>query len=156
MSALVRLHDHRARRRTPLDGTTEQNTPPTTETEIIPPPGPAADASEIARLFAALDVVNASDNPRTARLLASGVAKMSQKVIEEAGEVALEAVRHRTRSVVRESADLVYHLVVLWRECGVDPDEIWAEMRRRADTLGIAEKLPKSQKCGLPPAAPSR
>jgi len=53
-------------------------------------------------------------------------------------------VRHRSRGVVRESADLVYHLVVLWRECGITPDEVWAEMRRRADKLGIAEKLPKS------------
>jgi hypothetical protein len=33
---------------------------------------------------------------------------------------------------------------VLWRECGIAPEEVWAEMRRRADTLGIAEKLPKS------------
>ena len=65
-------------------------------------------------------------------------------MIEEAGEIALEAVRHRLRSVVRESADLVYHLVVLWHECGITPDEVWVEMRRRADKLGIAEKLPKS------------
>lgn len=154
MSALVRLLDHRARRRSPLDGTTERNTPPTTETESAAPCRLAADAGEIARLFAALDMVNESDNPRTAQLLASGVAKMSQKVIEEAGEVALEAVRHRNRSVVRESADLVYHLVVLWHACGVDPAEIWAEMGRRADRLGIAEKLPKSHQCG--PAVPVR
>jgi phosphoribosyl-ATP pyrophosphohydrolase len=46
--------------------------------------------------------------------------------------------------VIRESADLVYQLVVLWRECDIDPDEVWAEMRRRADQLGIAEKLPKT------------
>ena len=69
---------------------------------------------------------------------------MAQKLIEEAGEIALEAVRHRSRGVVRESADLVYHLVVLWHECGITPDEVWAEMRRRADKLGIAEKLPKT------------
>ena len=103
-----------------------------------------ADATEIARLYDALDSVNECENPRTARLLASGRSKVAQKVIEEAGELALEAVRHRSRSVVRESADLVYHLVVLWHECGVAPDEVWAEMRRRADKLGIAEKLPKS------------
>jgi phosphoribosyl-ATP pyrophosphohydrolase len=52
-------------------------------------------------------------------------------------------VRHRSRSVVRESADLLYHLIVLWHECGITPDEVWAEMRSRADRLGIAEKLPK-------------
>ena len=102
-----------------------------------------ADATEIAHLYDALDCVNEHDNPRTAHLLASGRAKIAQKVIEEAGEIALEAVRHRPRRVIRESADLVYHLVVLWRDCGIAPDEVWAEMRRRADRLGIAEKLPK-------------
>jgi phosphoribosyl-ATP pyrophosphohydrolase len=101
-------------------------------------------ATEIERLYDGLDRVCEQDNPRTARLLACGRAKMAQKLMEEAGEIALEAVRHRTRGVVRESADLMYHLVVLWRECGIAPDEVWAEMHRRADKLGIAEKLPKS------------
>src|SRR5438445_10103877 len=92
-----------------------------------------ADVAEIARLYNALDGVNERDNPRTARLLSCGRSKIAQKLIEEAGEIALEAVRHRSHSVVRESADLVYHLVVLWHECGITPDEVWAEMRRRAD-----------------------
>jgi phosphoribosyl-ATP pyrophosphohydrolase len=65
-------------------------------------------------------------------------------VIEEAGEVALEAAKHHSPGVVRESADLLYHLVVLWRRAGVDPAEVWNEMRRRANTYGIAEKLPKA------------
>jgi phosphoribosyl-ATP pyrophosphohydrolase len=103
-----------------------------------------ADAAEIARLYDALDCVSKQNNPRTAHLLACSRSKIAQKLIEEAGEVALEAARHRSRSVVRESADLVYQLVVLWHACGVTPDEVWAEMRRRADRLGIAEKLPKS------------
>ena len=103
-----------------------------------------ADAAEIARLYDALDSVSECENPRTARLIASGRSKIAQKVIEEAGEVALEAVRHRSRSVIRESADLIYQLVVLWHECGITPDQVWAEMRRRADRLGIAEKLPKT------------
>jgi phosphoribosyl-ATP pyrophosphohydrolase len=103
-----------------------------------------ADAGEIARLCDALDCVSERDNPRTVRLLTSGRSKIAQKLIEEAGEIALEAVRHRSRNVVRESADLIYDLIVLWHECGITPDEVWAEMRRRADKLGIAEKLPKS------------
>jgi phosphoribosyl-ATP pyrophosphohydrolase len=115
----------------------------------------AADASEIAQLYDALDRVSECRNPRTARLLAAGSCRMAQKLMEEAGEVALEAVRHRSRAVIRESADLVYHLVVLWRECGIAPDEVWAEMRRRADRLGIAEKLPKRSahngECGRQP-----
>src|SRR5580704_4288073 len=103
-----------------------------------------ADAAEIARLYDALDRVSERDNPLTARLLSCGRSKIAQKLIEEAGETALEAVRPRSRHVVRESADLIYHMVVLWHECGITPEEIWAEMRRRADKLGIAEKLPKA------------
>jgi phosphoribosyl-ATP pyrophosphohydrolase len=104
--------------------------------------GPAC-AAELDRLYGCLDEVTATSHPRTARLLAAGTRKTAQKVIEEAGEVALEAVKHRTVGVVRESADLLYHLVALWRRVGVDPGEVWNEMQRRADTLGIAEKLPK-------------
>jgi phosphoribosyl-ATP pyrophosphohydrolase len=111
-----------------------------------------AGSCQIARLYDALDHVNERDNPRSARLLASGRPKMAQKVMEEAGEVALEAVRHRPRALVRESADLIYNLVVLWRQCGIAPEEVWAEMRRRADTLGIAEKLPKAAAHGAPAA----
>ncbi len=99
---------------------------------------------EMDRLFTALDQVNTATNPRTARLLASGLRKKSQKVVEEAAEVALEAVRKRTGSTVRESADLLYHLVMLWHACGIQPDQVWAEMRERSGRLGIAEKLPKS------------
>jgi phosphoribosyl-ATP pyrophosphohydrolase len=98
---------------------------------------------EIERLYQALDRVSWADNPRTARLLASGLRKKSQKVVEEAAEVALEAVRKRTQAALQESADLIYHLVVLWHECGIKPEEVWAEMRLRADETGIAEKLPK-------------
>jgi phosphoribosyl-ATP pyrophosphohydrolase len=105
-------------------------------------PAPAC-AVELDRLYGCLDEVTAKSHPRTAKLLAAGTRKIAQKVIEEAGEVALEAVKHRTVGVVRESADLLYHLVALWRRAGVDPGEVWNEMQRRADTLGIAEKLPK-------------
>ena len=113
-----------------------------------------ADAAEVARFYDALDGVSERDNPRTARLRSCSRSKIAQKLIEEAGEIALEAVRHRSRSVVRESADLIYHLIVLWHECGIAPDEVWAEMRWRADKLGLAEKLPKSP--GRHASAPER
>jgi phosphoribosyl-ATP pyrophosphohydrolase len=105
-----------------------------------------ANSEEIPRLYAALELVNERTHPRTAHLLASGVKKMAQKVMEEAGEVAIEAVRRRRPAVVRESADLIYNLVVLWRECGIEPNEIWAEMSQRATDIGIAEKMPKRPK----------
>jgi phosphoribosyl-ATP pyrophosphohydrolase len=55
--------------------------------------------------------------------------------------------------VVRESADLLYNLTVLWASAGVEPDDVWQEMERREHLLGIAEKLPKSA-VKLPKAAP--
>jgi len=98
---------------------------------------------ELDRLYASLGAVTPENHPRTARLLRSSNRKVAQKVIEEAGKVALAAVKHSNRGVVLESADLLYHLAVLWRRAGIDATEIWAEMRRRAEDLGIAEKLPK-------------
>ena len=109
-----------------------------------------ADAGEIARLYDALDCVSERDNPRTARLLTCGRSKVAHKLIEEAGEIALEAVRHRSRNVVRESADLIYHLVVLWHECGITPDEVWAEM----SGAPISSVSPRS--CPNPPVATRR
>lgn len=102
-----------------------------------------APGGEMDLLFVALDRVTWAANPRTARLLTSGLRKKSQKVVEEAAEVALESVRNRTGATIRESADLLYHLVVLWHECGIQPDQVWAEMRERSSQCGIAEKLPK-------------
>jgi phosphoribosyl-ATP pyrophosphohydrolase len=104
---------------------------------------PSQQPGELDRLYRSLAAVTAENHPRTARLLASSTRKTAQKVIEEAGEVALEAVRHHARGTIRESADLLYHLVALWHRAGIDPAEVWIEMRSRADTLGIAEKLPK-------------
>ena len=100
---------------------------------------------EVDRLYAALSAVAPSEHPRTARLLASSKRKIAQKVIEEAGEVALAAVKNNNGGIVRESADLLYHLAVLWRRAGIDSTAIWAEMRRRAEHMGIAEKLPKAR-----------
>jgi phosphoribosyl-ATP pyrophosphohydrolase len=61
--------------------------------------------------------------------------------VQEAAEVALEAVRTRCETTLQESADLIYHLAVFWHECGIKP--VWAEMRLWADEIGIAEKLLK-------------
>jgi phosphoribosyl-ATP pyrophosphohydrolase len=126
-------------------------------TPVLQEPDPSvemqgAEPSELDRLYRSLAEVTLENHPRTAGLLASSTRKAAQKVIEEAGEVALEAVRHRTRNVVRESADLLYHLVALWHRAGIDPTDVWIEMRRRADILGIAEKLPKARREDRRPA----
>jgi phosphoribosyl-ATP pyrophosphohydrolase len=81
---------------------------------------------------------------RTAKLIATGPDKMSQKVGEEAVEVVIEAVRGNRSGIVLESADLLYQLVVLWSEFGITPRDIAHEMERREFLFGIAEKLPKT------------
>jgi phosphoribosyl-ATP pyrophosphohydrolase len=80
---------------------------------------------------------------RTARLLRSGRPKMAKKLAEEAVEVVIDAMHGDREAVVRESADLLYNLTVLWVSAGVRPDEVWAEMKRRERLFGIAEKIPK-------------
>jgi len=81
---------------------------------------------------------------RTARLFQRGPAKMAKKLAEEAIEVVIDAVTGNPDAVVRESADLLYNLTVLWAAAGVRPEDVWREMARREHLLGIAEKLPKS------------
>src|SRR3954451_17836265 len=81
---------------------------------------------------------------RTARLFQRGPSKMAKKLAEEAIEVVIDAVNGKTDAVIRESADLLYNLTVLWASAGVKPEDVWREMERRENMLGIAEKLPKS------------
>jgi len=83
---------------------------------------------------------------RTARLFQRGPSKMAKKLAEEAIEVVIDAVNGKTEAVIRESADLLYNLTVLWASAGVTPEDVWREMERREDMLGIAEKLPKAVK----------
>jgi phosphoribosyl-ATP pyrophosphohydrolase len=97
------------------------------------------------RLYAAVLAARHANpqNSRTARLLRSGRSKVAKKLAEEAVEVAIDAMNGGRDAIVRESADLLYHLVVLWAWAGVIPKEVWNEMGRRERLLGIAEKLPK-------------
>ena len=77
---------------------------------------------------------------RTARLLRAGRGKMAKKLAEEAVEVVIDAMSGEREAVVRESADLLYNLTVLWVSAGIHPDEVWKEMARRERLFGIAEK----------------
>jgi phosphoribosyl-ATP pyrophosphohydrolase len=107
--------------------------------------GRAPDGDAIDRLHQAVLARRGApaSSSRTAKLLAAGRAKMAQKIGEEAVEVAIDAIRDQRGAVVNESADLLYHLVVLWAEMGITPADVWGEMARREAMLGIAEKLPK-------------
>ena len=102
-------------------------------------------SDSIDRLYQAVMAARSADptRSRTARLLQSGRGKMAKKLAEEAVEVVIDAMHGERGAVVKESADLIYHLVVLWVAAGLRPDEVWAVMARRERLLGIAEKLPK-------------
>ena len=81
----------------------------------------------------------------SARLLSRGPAKVAQKFGEEAVECLIEAVRGDKDAVIAESADVLYHLLVVWVSTGVAPEEVWAELMRREGVSGIAEKASRAQ-----------
>jgi phosphoribosyl-ATP pyrophosphohydrolase len=85
---------------------------------------------------------------RTSKLIHEGIPKMAKKLAEEAVEVGLDAVQGNREAVIRETADLMYNLVVILAETGIAPDEVWREMDRREQMYGIAEKLPKPRAVG--------
>ncbi len=99
------------------------------------------------RLYAQVIAAKKADlaESRTARLLRAGRAKTAKKLAEEAVEVVIDTMSGDRDAVIRESADLLYNLTVLWVASEVNPNEVWAEMARRERLFGIAEKVPKKQ-----------
>ena len=104
------------------------------------------------RLYQAVMAARTADpaSSRTARLLRAGRSKVAKKLVEEAVEVAIDTMHGDNDAVVRESADLLYNLMVLWVAAGIHPKDVWIEMERREQLLGIAEKLPK-ERADIPP-----
>jgi len=81
----------------------------------------------------------------TARLFVRGRAKIAQKLGEEAVEAVIEGIRGDAPKLVGESADLLYHLLVLWADAGVTPADVAAEFERREGVSGLAEKRGRAQ-----------
>ena len=86
------------------------------------------------------------DTSYTAKLFARGRKKIAQKVGEEAVETVIAALAEAPDKVVGESADLLYHLLVLWADCGVSPDHVWQELERRQGTSGLDEKKARTER----------
>lgn len=107
----------------------------------------AVDSAILARLFALIESRKGADPSvsRTAHLFDRGVAKIAQKLGEEAVEAAIAAVQGRPGEVVSESADLLYHLLVLWSAMGLRPEDVYAELARREGTSGIEEKKARAK-----------
>jgi len=105
-----------------------------------------AQAEVLERLYGLIESRKGA-NPKsshTAKLFAKGTAKIAQKLGEEAVEALIEAVKGDRAEFIAESADLLYHLLVLWADQGVKPTEVWAELAAREGISGIAEKAARS------------
>lgn len=104
------------------------------------------DGRVLDELFAVIEARKGSspDASYTARLLAAGAPKIARKVGEEAVEVVVAALAERGR-LAAESADLLYHLLVLWAEAGVRPEDVWAELEGRRGTSGLTEKASRGR-----------
>lgn len=76
----------------------------------------------------------------TAKLFSKGTEKIAQKVGEEAVESVIEAMKGDKAGLTSESADLLFHLMVLWADQGVKPSDVWVELAKRQGISGIAEK----------------
>lgn len=100
------------------------------------------DARVLDRLAAVIRSRQGADpaSSYTAKLFARGRPKIAQKLGEEAVETVIEAMRGDADAIVAESADLLYHLLVLWADAGVAPEAVWAVLEAREGVSGIAEK----------------
>ena len=105
------------------------------------------DAGVLDRLFATIESRRGADPAEsyTAKLLGEGTVAIAEKVGEEAGETVTAAREETADAVARESADLLYHLLVLWAATGVAPGDVWAELERREGTSGLAEKASRGK-----------
>ena len=105
-----------------------------------PPAGPTGEVLD--RLWAVVMDRRSADPAysHSARLLGRGVSKVAQKFGEEAVECLIEAVAGNSPALVAESADVLYHLLVMWVAAGVEPADVWSELARREGVSGVVEK----------------
>jgi phosphoribosyl-ATP pyrophosphohydrolase len=107
-----------------------------------------ADATILDRLWHIVEqrrLAGDATSSHSARLIARGTAKVAQKFGEEAVECVIEAAIGNRAATVLESADVLYHLMVIWVDAGIRPEEVWAELARRQGISGIAEKAARPQ-----------
>jgi phosphoribosyl-ATP pyrophosphohydrolase len=124
----------------------------TTETEFaaptMPPLALGASSAVLDRLWSVVMSRRNADPAvsHSARLLSRGTAKIAQKFGEEAVECLIEAVSGDPAALVAESADVLYHLLVMWVNAGIRPEAVWNELQRREGISGIAEKASRVRK----------
>ena len=75
---------------------------------------------------------------------AKGRGAITAKIGEESTEVVIAAISAGDREVIHESADLLFHMMVLWSDCGITPDDVFDELSRRESTSGLDEKASRT------------
>ena len=100
------------------------------------------DARVLDRLYATVRSRKGTspDTSYTAKLYACGRSKIAQKLGEEAVETVIEAMGGDRDRIASESADLLYHLAVLWADAGIEPETVWRILAEREDISGLDEK----------------
>ncbi len=106
----------------------------------------AADAHILDELYAVIESRKGADpkTSRTAQLFHRGVAKIAQKVGEEAVETLIEGMRGDRDRLAEESADLLYHLLVLWADQNVRPEAVWQALAKRRETSAMVQGAPQA------------
>lgn len=124
--------------------------PAVTEVQQSPDPGNAALGEALQRLWQVIESRRGADpaSSYTAKLLSRGKAKVAQKFGEEAVEAVIEGAKGDRAKLIGESADVLYHLLVMWTATGVSPADVATELARREGMSGISEK--KGRKEGSP------
>ncbi|WP_455373915.1 phosphoribosyl-ATP diphosphatase [Limibacillus halophilus] len=105
------------------------------------------DSQVLERLFAVIESRKGADpeSSYTAKLFGKGLKKISQKLGEESSETIIAALVEDEEALAGESADLLYHLLVLWSARGLDPQKVWAKLAEREGVSGLEEKAARKK-----------
>jgi phosphoribosyl-ATP pyrophosphohydrolase len=116
---------------------------PKAKDQVASPNVPPAFSGEVLdRLWTVVMDRRSADpaHSHSARLLSRGKTKVAQKFGEEAVECLIEAVAGNNPALISESADVLYHLMVMWVAAGIEPADVWSELVRREGVSGVMEK----------------
>jgi len=107
-----------------------------------------SDVEILERLFEAIEARKGGDSESsyTAKLFGKGLKKITQKLGEESAETIIAGLVEDDEALAGESADLLYHLLVLWSARGIKPEQVWAKLAEREGVSGLEEK--KARKKG--------
>ena len=71
---------------------------------------------------------------------------LAKKIVEESSELIIDFIKKNKEGVIKESSDLLYHLLVIWVSIGIEPEEVWDELSSRKSISGLKEKKNRGKK----------